>query len=155
MKFCSILFGLFIYVYIFWRQIFHEWYIYCSFLSFIEGLIALHTRFSADVKLCPIISRYRKRKVCKYKSLIWLWTLDVSRTASYEITLVRLSVRPSVRPSLSFLKIGLLLFSDIVHDDSWPWYLATDGAKFLRKKIWRPEFGSETRFFAIFSSLVH
>ena len=51
------------------------------------------------------------------------WTLDVSRTASYEISLVRLSarcpsVRPSVRPSLSFLKIGPLVFSDIVHDDS-------------------------------------
>ena len=25
---------------------------------------------------------------------------------------------PSVRPSLSFLKIGLLVFSDIVHDNS-------------------------------------
>ena len=38
-------------------------------------------------------------------------TLDVSRTASYEITLVRLSVRLSVRPSLNFIKIGSLLFS--------------------------------------------
>ena len=28
---------------------------------------------------------------------LWFWTLDVSRTASYEIT--RPSVRPSVRPS--------------------------------------------------------
>ena len=45
--------------------------------------------------------------------------LDVSRTAPYQITLVRLSVCPSVRqPSLSFLKIGSLVFSDIVHDDS-------------------------------------
>ena len=31
---------------------------------------------------------------------------------------VRLSVRPSVCPSLSFLKIGSLFFFDIVHDDS-------------------------------------
>ena len=41
------------------------------------------------------------------------WTLDVSRTASYEINLVCLPVRPS----LSFLKIGSLVFSDIVHDN--------------------------------------
>ena len=41
-----------------------------------------------------------------------------STLVSYEITLIRLSVRLSVRPSLSFLKIGILVFSDIVHDDS-------------------------------------
>ena len=56
------------------------------------------------------------------RSYIYYWTLDVSRTASYEITLaclsvrlsvclclflsVRPSVRPSVRTSLNFLKIG-------------------------------------------------
>ena len=34
--------------------------------------------------------------------------------------------RPSVRPPLSFLKFGSLVFSDIVHDDSWPWYLVND-----------------------------
>ena len=65
--------------------------------------------------------------------LIWkqiYWTLDISRTASYETTLARLSVRPS----LSFLKVGSLLFSDIVHDDSWPWYLVTDKAIFKKKK---------------------
>ena len=44
------------------------------------------------------------------------WTLDVDQTASYIITLVRLSVCPS----LNLLKIGSLVFSDIVHDDSWP-----------------------------------
>ena len=32
---------------------------------------------------------------------------------------LRLSVRPSVRLSLSFFKIGSLAFSDIVHYDSW------------------------------------
>ena len=47
---------------------------------------------------------------------------------------VRLSVSPSLRPSLSFLKIGSLVFSDIVHDDSWPWYLVTDKARFLKNK---------------------
>ena len=34
--------------------------------------------------------------------------------------------------SLSFLKIRSLVFSDILHDDSWPWYLVT--ARFLKKK---------------------
>ena len=52
--------------------------------------------------------------------------------SSDEITLVRLA---SVCPSLSFLKIESLVFSDIVHDDSQPWYLVTDGARFLEKKI--------------------
>ena len=84
------------------------------------------------------------------------WTLNVSRTASYEITIVLLSVRPS----LSFLKIGSLVFSDILHDDSWPWYLVTDEARFLKKKkklaarIW-VKIGPQTNFFAIFSSFVH
>ena len=55
------------------------------------------------------------------------WTLDFSRTASYEITLVR--------PSL---KIGLLVFSDIVHDDSWPWYLVTDRERFLKNNFGGP-----------------
>ena len=55
--------------------------------------------------------------------------LDVSRAESYEITPVRLSVRLFVRLSLSFLKIRSLVFSDIVHDDSWPWYLVTEEAR--------------------------
>ena len=46
------------------------------------------------------------------------WTLDVSRTVSYEITLIGLSVRLSVPASRNFLKIGSLVFSDIIHDDS-------------------------------------
>ena len=33
--------------------------------------------------------------------------------------------------SLSFLKIGSLVFSGIVHDNSWPWY---DEAWFKKKK---------------------
>ena len=82
---------------------------------------------------------------------------------------VGLSVRLYVRPSLSFLKIGSLVFSDIVHNDSWPWYLVTDRDRFLKKKIklkkkfflaawilakWA-KIGPETRLFAIFSSLVY
>ena len=36
------------------------------------------------------------------------------------LSFVLLSVCLSVRPSLSFLKIGSLVSSDIVHDGSWP-----------------------------------
>ena len=84
-------------------------------------------------------------------SSFYFWTLDVSRTASsYETTSVRrLSVcsfvRPLVLPSLTFLKIGSLAFSDIVHDDSW-WHLVTEKTRFKKKKIWWPKFGpSETK----------
>ena len=59
------------------------------------------------------------------------WTLDISQTASFEITRVRLSARPS----LSFLKIGWLVFSHIVHDDSWPWYLVTNEARLFKKNL--------------------
>ena len=47
------------------------------------------------------------------------------------------------RLSLNFLKIGSLVFSGIVHDDSWPWHLVTDRARILtkKKKYWQPEFG--------------
>ena len=54
---------------------------------------------------------------------------------------VCLSVCPSIRPSLSSLKIVSLIFSDIVHDDSWPWYLVVDTARFLKKKIGVPNLG--------------
>ena len=63
--------------------------------------------------------------LCSY---FYYWTLDGSWAASYEITFVRLSVCQS----LIFLKIGSLVFSDIVHDDSRPWSLVTDGARFLQ-----------------------
>ena len=49
---------------------------------------------------------------------------------------VCLSVFPSVR---HFLKIGLLVFSEMIHDDSWPWYLLTEGTRFFfLKKIGVP-----------------
>ena len=49
----------------------------------------------------------------------------------------------SVHPSLTFLKIGSLVFSDIVHYDSWSWYLVTAEARFLKKKKInrQPKFG--------------
>ena len=46
----------------------------------------------------------------------------------------------SVRPSLRFLKIRSLVFSDIIQYDSWTWYLATYQARFLKKNWW-PKFG--------------
>ena len=70
------------------------------------------------------------------------------------------SICPSVCPSLSFLKIGSLAFSDIVHNDSWPGYLATDGPRFKKNNleawIWAKsaKIGPKTSFFAIFSSLL-
>ena len=78
-------------------------------------------------------------------ALIFYWTLDFSQTASYKITLVRLyvllSIHLSVRRSLNFLKIGLLVFSDIVRGDIYrtPWYIVIGGAKFLGKN-WSPKF---------------
>ena len=54
-------------------------------------------------------------------------TLNVSWTVSYEIILVLLSVCPSVHCPY-FTK-----FSDIVHDDSWSWYLVTDEARIFKK----------------------
>ena len=40
----------------------------------------------------------------------------------------------SACPSLSFLKMGSLVFPDIVHGDSWSSYLVIDKARFLKKK---------------------
>ena len=68
--------------------------------------------------------------------------LDVSHTAPYEITLaplsicssLSLSIPLSVRPSLSFLKIGSIVISDIVHDYTWPRYVVTVEARFQKKK---------------------
>ena len=59
------------------------------------------------------------------------------------------------------IKIGLSVFSDIVHDESWLENLVTDEATVLQKKLLAQIFakwaqiGLKTRFFAIFSSLVH
>ena len=43
-----------------------------------------------------------------------------------------------VRPSLSFFKIESLVFSDIVPNDSRPWFLVTDEARFLKEKFGSP-----------------
>ena len=40
--------------------------------------------------------------------------------------------------SLSPVKIGSLFFSDIVHEDSPPWYLVTDKTRFKKNQTGRP-----------------
>ena len=58
----------------------------------------------------------------------------------------------AVRPSLNFLKIGSLVFSDTVHDNSWPWYLVIDAVKFLKKKTGSLN-QTQNKVFGIFLSL--
>ena len=56
----------------------------------------------------------------------------------------RLSVRRFVRPSLSFLTIGSLVFSGIVHNDSWPWSIISNGWRsqiFEKKKKKKKNYG--------------
>ena len=74
---------------------------------------------------------------------------------------VPLSIYPSFCLSLNFVKIGSIIFSDIVRDDSWPWYLVTDKARFLKESFltefglnWK-KIGPKIRFFAIFANLIH
>ena len=47
---------------------------------------------------------------------------------------VCLSVCLSIHPALSFLKIRSLVFSDVVDDNSWPWYLVSI-TRLKKKKI--------------------
>ena len=49
---------------------------------------------------------------------------NVSRTVS---------VSQSIRSSLNVLEIGSLLYSDILYDDSEPWYIVIDQSRFLKK----------------------
>ena len=71
-----------------------------------------HKKYSQILSLEPIT--FSIASWCLDVEFLDYWTLDVSWTASFEITIVLLSVRPS----LHFLKIGSLVFSDIVHDGS-------------------------------------
>ena len=46
------------------------------------------------------------------------------------------SACPSVCPPVTkFSQDWIIIFSDIVHDHSLPWYLVTDEARFLEKKL--------------------
>ena len=92
------------------------------------------------------------------------WMLDVSQTASNEITLICLSVCLAIGLSIhlsitKFSQDWIISFFWYLHD-SWPWYLVIGEVRFFNKtlavwiltkwvKIWL-----ETRFYVIFSSLV-
>ena len=105
------------------------------------------------------------KKINWISELFWFWTLDVSRQRLMKSLLpVCPSICPSAHPSLRFVKIVSLVFSDIVYHDSWPWYLVTEEfflkifeKKVLAAQIWAKwaKIGPEPRFFVIFSSLVH
>ena len=93
--------------------------------------------------------------------LIGCWTIDVSRTASYEITLVCLSVCPSVRMSvttfsqdwiISFFLILYMMIAMISSD----WRSQIFEKKKLAARNWAKwaKIRPETSFFAIFSSLL-
>ena len=74
-------------------------------------------------------------------SIFDYWTLNVSWTVAYEITLIDLSICLSGCLSLGFLKIWSLVVSDNVHDDNWPWYLVTDEARFFKTNVSSPNLG--------------
>ena len=77
----------------------------------------------------------------------WYWTLYLVENVLWNFSFPSdcLSVHPSVHQSvglsLKFFKIRSLVFSHIVHDDSWPWYLVTDEARFFFKEIGSPNLG--------------
>ena len=69
--------------------------------------------------------------------------LDIRQHPMKSLLSVCPSVCSSIHSSLSFLKIGSLVFSVIIHEDSWLWHLVTDRARFLKKKKknWQSQFG--------------
>ena len=78
------------------------------------------------------------------KMLTWIpQNSQLRNLQSYQLKVIGTSVWPSVylsihlsvQLSLSFLKIRSVIFNDIVHDDSWPWYLETGEVRFLKKNI--------------------
>ena len=116
--------------------------------------------------------------ITQHDLLQFCWTLEVCRTASYEITLICLSsVRPSVcprvRPSVLhkvFSRLGhqffLIQYMMIVGHNiqclTKPGFLKKKKKNKTKQKIMTPQIqvkwtkiGPQTRFFAIFSSLVH
>ena len=95
-----------------------------------KGNLSLIRKDKKNTKIWnDLMENPESHKVCMH--VFFCFLLD---TWQYSVCM---PVCPSVCPSLNFLKIGLL-FPDIVHDDSWPWYLVTDETRLL-KKIWRPK----------------
>ena len=99
----------------------------------------------------PYLAKFTNKQI-EYNILAWgrycFWTLDFIRAASFEITLVRLSVPPSVRLSVKFSQDWIIssfwycTWWAMISSDSWPWYLAT----WYLKKIGGPNWGQFSRF---------
>ena len=76
---------------------------------------------------CQLVSDLRSNLLKLISNHLWMLGLKLF-----------LSVRPFVT---KFSQDWYISFSDIVHGDSWPWYLVTDN-DFLGGEKWKPEFGS-------------
>ena len=70
-----------------------------------------------NVKHPNVLHSFSIKNIFYDKTDLGFQTLDVSRQRPMK-SLWSVCPSPSVCPSLSFLKIGSLVFSDIVHDDS-------------------------------------
>ena len=70
----------------------------------------------------------------------WYWFLVgcstlVGQCPLKSLSAVFLSVRLFICPPVTKVSEDwIIIFSDIVHDDNWPWYLVTEKARFLEKK---------------------
>ena len=85
----------------------------CSYIirsNFLQYLILVLISSYLDFCFCEYILLNARRSL---DSVLW----------NHSRPIVCLSVRPFV---INFLMIGLLVFSDIVSDDSWPRYLVTE-----------------------------
>ena len=110
------------------------WVSYMLALIF-NGITPLTLYFAMKVKIIFFKNSVSQNKflnnqvVVRVPTLFSYWTLNVSQRASCEITLVRLSVCPSLKISQDWM----ISFFWFLHDDTLPWYLVTDEARFLKK----------------------
>ena len=102
-------------------------FLVCNYQQFLEEKVVINHCVKARLNISHLVGRVYWCHIYVLLILIgallmfyFYWMLDVSRAVSYEITLVGLPVRSSVHPALRFIKIKPLVFSYIVHDDSWP-----------------------------------
>ena len=88
----------------------------------------------------------------------------VIRCPVKSLSSVCMSVHLSVCPSITKFSEDwvIIFFADVVHDDSWPWYLVTSKARFLKEtklttQIWFQwvQIRPKMRLFGILLSLDH
>ena len=122
----------------------------------------MHTDIDLEIAFVKLIKFCRMKSGCQFCFLVSQHTVgrstSVGQRPMKSLSSVCLSVCPSVRPSLNFLKIEPF---NILHNDRLPLYLVTDEARFL-KKIGGPTVGPmglnqapKIRFFVILLSLDH